>query len=146
MVVVDAAVLAPLDKDVQVVELAFVVEFLERVELLVVCLSVGVNFDRVGRPKLALEGPFAVDEAHVAQVEVRLLADGAAELGELLLQLEDAVASVDDEEVGLGLARFVLAVAEPVEAVVDLTVPRRLHLPVDFFDVPEQVEAEIDAN
>ena len=43
---ISACVVAPFDENVQVVEFALVVELLECVQFLVICLAVGVNFNR----------------------------------------------------------------------------------------------------
>jgi hypothetical protein len=66
---------------------------------------------------------------------VSLLADRAAELGKFLFQFEDAIATVDDEKVRLCLARPILAVAKPIEAIMNLAVPRCLNLPIHFLDI-----------
>ena len=44
------------------------------------------------------------------------------------------------------LTRFILAVAEPIEAIVHLAVPGRFHLPIHFLNVPEQVKPEVNAH
>ena len=87
-----------LDEDIEVVELLFVVEFLESVKFLVVGLTISVDLDVTVVPQLSLQRPLAIDKAHVAQVELVLLAHGAAKLRQLLLQLEDAIAAIDDKE------------------------------------------------
>ena len=87
----------PFHEDIKIVELLLVIEFLEGVVLFVIRHSIGVNFDVAVSSQLSLECPLAVDEAHVAQIEVLLHADGTAELSQLLLQLKDPVASIDDE-------------------------------------------------
>ena len=77
---------------------------------------------------------------------MRLHANWAAKLGQLLLQLEDAVAPIDDEELGMRLARLILAVAEPIQTFANLAIPGRLHHPVHLLNVPQQVESKVDAN
>ena len=136
-----------LDEHVQADERLLVVDFFESVQLLVVGLAVGVDLGAVVCSELAFERPFAVDEAQVAEIEMVLVAERTAELGQLLLKLEDAVASVDHEEVLVCLALAVLAVTKPVEAVVDLPVPRLTFLlPVDLLNVAQEVEPEVDAD
>ena len=43
---ISACVLTPFDENVQVVEFSLVVKLLECVQFLVICLAVGVNFNR----------------------------------------------------------------------------------------------------
>jgi len=76
---------------------------------------------------------------------VSLNANWAAELGKLLLEFENTVSSIHHEKLLKGCALFVLAVAEPVQAVVYLSVPGRLIFPVHLFNVTQQIEAEVDA-
>ena len=77
---------------------------------------------------------------------MRLHADWAAELGQLLLQFKNAVAPIDDKELWVRLAWLILAVAEPIETFANLAIPGCLHHPVYLFDVPEQVESKIYAH
>ena len=62
-------------------------------------------------------------------------ADWAAELGQLLFQLENSVAAIYNEELLESHAVAVFAVAKPVEAIMHLAVPRRLNFPIHFFNV-----------
>ena len=71
----------PLHKDIQAGELALVVDLLEGVELGVVRLPVRIDVRLLHCAQLAFEGPLAVDEAHIAKVEMFLVAQGAGELG-----------------------------------------------------------------
>lgn len=137
LVVVDGAdaVFDAFHKNVQVFELLFVVQLLQRVQLVVEGLPIGVHFDLLATAELSFESPFAIYEAHVAEVEVSLHADGTAELGQLLFKLKDAVATVDDKEFFIGDAVAVLAVAEPIQAIVHFTVPGRLNLPRHLLDI-----------
>lgn len=95
---------------------------------------------------MSLEGPLAINEAHIVKIEVRLHADRATELSELLLKLENAVAAIDNEELRVRLALLILAVAEPVKSFMHLPVPGRLNHPVHFLNVPQQIEPKIDAD
>ena len=135
----------PLHKDIQAGELALVVDLLEGVELGVVRLPVRIDVRLLHCAQLAFEGPLAVDEAHIAKVEMFLVAQGAGEFGQLLFQLEDAAAAIDHEKFVVDLALPVLAVGEPVEPVMHLAVPAAVRAPVHFLYVAQQVEPEVDA-
>ena len=144
--VVGACIFALLDEDVQVVELALIVQLFESVEFLVVGLSIGVYLYRARRSELALRCPFTIHETHVPQIKLGLHADRTTELGQFLLQFKDTVSAVNYEELGMCLTRFILAVAKPVESIVHLAVPGRFHLPIHFLNVPEQVKPKVDAH
>ena len=75
-----------------------------------------------------------------------LHADRATKLSELLLQFEDAIAAIDNEEFSVRLTLLILAVAEPIQSFVHLTIPGCLHHPVHFLNVSQQIESKIDAN
>lgn len=113
---------------------------------MVVCLSVSEYFCLRVRAQDSFHGPLGPDEPNVAQVEVTFLANWARELVQLLLQLENAVAAIDNEKLVKGLTLSILAVAKPIEAVFDLPVPWPGHIPVDLFNVAEQVKPKVEAD
>lgn len=55
------------------------------------------------------------------------------------------VASRQDNQLLVGFALGIETVAEPAEAVLDLSVPRALVLPIDLLDILDRVESKIDA-
>ena len=61
-----------------------------------------------------------------------------------MLELEDSVPSVDDEKLLVSFTPLTLAVAKPVQSVLNLSVPRVNDFPVDLLDVVEEVEAEVN--
>ena len=71
-------------------------------------------------------------------------ADGAAKLGQLLFQLENSIATIHDEELLIGDAVSVFAVAEPVETVVNFAIPWRFYLPCHLLYIFEHVEPEVN--
>ena len=75
-----------------------------------------------------------------------LHADRATKLSEFLLQFEYAIAAIDNKEFSVSLTLLILAIAEPIQSFVHLTVPGCLHHPVHFLNVSQQIESEIDAN
>lgn len=86
-----------------------------------------------------------MNEAHVAKVTVLERAKWTAELRKLLLQLEDTIAAIDHEQLVIDLALFILAVAEPVETVLHLAVPRAVTFPSQLLHIAKQIEPKIDA-
>lgn len=71
---------------------------------------------------------------------ITFLAARAHQFAQLVFDIQHSVAPIDDDELLVRLAAIVHAIAEPAEAVGDFSEPRRLLLPVNFFDVLDRIE------
>ena len=123
-----------------------VVALLEGVELAIVGAAVRVDL-RVPVPiQDAPHGPLAIHEAAIAHLQGHAgRAAWAAQVLHLFLDGEDTEALVDRHELLEGRALRVVAVAEPGQAICDLTVPGGILLPGHLFYVLNGVESEVDA-
>ena len=135
-----------LDHDVEGEPDVSVVALLEGVELAIVGAAVRVDL-RVPVPiQDAPHGPLAIHEAAIAHLQGHAgRAARAAQVLHLFLDGEDTEALVDRHELLEGRALRVVAVAEPGQAICDLTVPGGILLPGHLFYVLNGVESEVDA-
>jgi hypothetical protein len=129
--------------DAEVLKVLLVVELLKRVQFTVEGLPVGQ--DLVVRVWLEREvdRPAAVDEAHVPQLDTRLVAHRTGDRLQLLVEFKCVVTAWNHHELLVRFAPRIDAVGEPVESVLHLTVPRRLFLPLDLHDLTQLVESEV---